>query len=66
MKERMQAMTQNHSNLKGQTLKNLPEVNNANNRVLTNLAIPHLDSFNLSIVRSDIHANNFELKPVMF
>lgn len=62
----MQAMTQNHSNLKGQTLKNLPEVNNANNRVLTNLAIPHLDSFNLSIVRSDIHANNFELKPVMF
>ena len=39
---------------------------NHHNRSLAELALPQLEDFNLSIVRPQILANNFELKPVMF
>ena len=36
------------------------------NRALQEFAVPHLEGLNASIVRPQITANNFELKPVMF
>lgn len=64
-KERMQTMVQNLDNNGGQVLQNQPEAN-ANNKVLTDFVVPQLDSFNSSIVRLDILAHNFELKPILF
>lgn len=58
-------MAQNLGNNARQVLQNHLKTN-ANNRILTDLAIPQLDEFNSSIVKLDIIANNFELKPIMF
>lgn len=42
------------------------QLEHENNRSLVELALPHLEDFNLNIVRPQILANNFKLKPVMF
>ena len=39
---------------------------NNHNRSLAELTLPQLEDFNLNIVRPQILANNFDLKPVMF
>lgn len=56
-KERKQAMTQNIANNVEKVLQNQPEVSNANNKALVDLAIPQFDGFNLIIVRRDMLAS---------
>ena len=58
-------VNQNNGNQPMPGHQNQMEDNN-HNRSLAELALPQLEDFNLSIVRPQILANNFELKPVMF